>query len=130
MVPKGVKKDDFKQETDEKVGHNMVAKSMVSFIDGIEKGHSNSINADQVSYTQDFMKPLIDAMTLEGSYTMKPPCYDKTLVNEVSPKCLHGSPWSRHAQKVMGGNIADKNDDINVNDNFHRVYTMTPVHLP
>ena len=30
----------------------------------------------------------------------------------------------------MGGNIADKNVDITPQDNFHRVYTMTPVHLP
>jgi hypothetical protein len=30
----------------------------------------------------------------------------------------------------MGGNIADKNVDITPQDNFHRVYTVTPVHLP
>jgi len=30
----------------------------------------------------------------------------------------------------MGGNIADKNVDITPQDNFHRVYTVDPVHLP
>lgn len=30
----------------------------------------------------------------------------------------------------MGGNLADKNEDIHTQDNFHRVYTVTPVHLP
>lgn len=76
------------------------------------------------------MKPLIDAMTLEGSYAMKAPCYSDKLVNEKSPECLQGSPWSEYAQKIMGGNLADKNADITTQDNFHRVYTVTPVHLP
>ena len=30
----------------------------------------------------------------------------------------------------MGGNITDMNASITTQDNFHRVYTMTPVHLP
>ena len=30
----------------------------------------------------------------------------------------------------MGGNIDDKNTTIYTDDNFHRVYTVTPVHLP
>lgn len=30
----------------------------------------------------------------------------------------------------MGGNIDDKNAKLNTLDNFHRVYTITPVHLP
>jgi len=90
MLPSGVKNDDMNQEIDEKVGHNLVAKHMVSFIDGIEKGQSNS----EDSWTKSYMKPLLDAMHLEGSYALKQPCYSKTLVNEYSPKCQHGSPWS------------------------------------
>jgi hypothetical protein len=30
----------------------------------------------------------------------------------------------------MGGNIDDKNTTIYTDDNFHRVYTVNPVHLP
>lgn len=30
----------------------------------------------------------------------------------------------------MGGDISDKNAAIVTEDNFHRVYTVTPVHLP
>ena len=30
----------------------------------------------------------------------------------------------------MGGEISDKNAGINTDDNFHRVYTINPVHLP
>ena len=76
------------------------------------------------------MKPFVEAMTLEGSYSMKAPCYDSTLVNRNSPTCLQGSPWSEQAQKIMGGALSDKNADITTQDNFHQVYTVTPVHLP
>jgi len=99
---------------------------MVSFIDGIEKGHTSSND----KWTETYMKPLLDAMHLEGSHALKEPCYDNSLVNEKSPKCLQGSPWSEQAQKIMAGNIADKNVDITPQDNFHRVYTIVPVHLP
>lgn len=69
-------------------------------------------------------------MELEGSYQMKDPCYNVTLVNEKSNTCLQGAPWSAQAQKIMGGKISDKNADITTLDNFHRVYTISPVHLP
>lgn len=62
--------------------------------------------------TDDFMKPLIEAMALEGGYMMKEPCYDKTLVNRDSPVCMQGSPWSEQAQKIMGGFLADEGVDI------------------
>lgn len=62
--------------------------------------------------TDDFMKPLIEAMALEGGYMMKEPCYDKTLVNRDSPVCMQGSPWSEKAQKIMGGFLADEGVDI------------------
>jgi len=57
---------------------------------------------------------------------MKEPCYDSTLVNRDSPTCLQGSAWSEQAQNIM----ADNSISINAQDNFHRVYTVTPVHLP
>lgn len=95
--------------------------------EGTEVGQ---LNAEVEAYTDDFMKPLLEAMTTEGSYSMKQPCYDSKLVNRDSPECLQGSKWSEEAQKIMAGNIADKNAEINPQDNFHRVYTVTPVHLP
>lgn len=73
---------------------------------------------------------MIDAMFLENSYNIKEPCYAKTLINPDSKTCLKGSKWSAEAQKIMGGNIKDKHATIETQDNFHRVYTVTPVHLP
>lgn len=62
---------------------------------------------------------------------MKPPCYDKPLVNRVDvPTCLHGAPWNdANSQAVMGGDLPTgvtvKNDD-----NFHLVQDTNPIHLP
>lgn len=83
-----------------------------------------------VKDSHDIFSPLIDAMVLEGSYNIKEPCYDKNLVNPYVKTCLHGSKWSEQAQFLMAGNITDKNAAITTDDNFHRVYTVDPVHLP
>ena len=68
-------------------------------------------------------------MVMEGSYSIKDPCYSDKLVNPDDPKCIKGSPWSEYAQKKMAGDLG-KNIEVKTSDNFHRVYTMTPVHLP
>lgn len=43
--------------------------------------------------TEATMGVFLDAMNLEGSYNMKPPCNDVPIVNPVDPACLKGSPW-------------------------------------
>jgi hypothetical protein len=69
-------------------------------------------------------------MFLEGSYSLKNACYDSELVNPPNTQCMHGSEWTKTAQKIMGGDISKLNADITTDDNFHQVYTTTPVHLP
>jgi hypothetical protein len=44
--------------------------------------------------TDEFMKPLIEGLELEGSYSLKDPCYAETLVNPTNKKCLKGAPWT------------------------------------
>lgn len=83
----------------------MASKAIVSFIKGIE-GDEVSAEYDQMqAETEDLLKPLVEAMELEGSYAMKDPCYDNTLVSRDDPKCLKGSPWTVEAQKIMAGDI-------------------------
>ena len=131
MLPSAVSNGDINPEIDEKTGHNTVAKAIINFIKPLEEGKAEGeLNTALEAFTDDFMKPLIESMTLEGSYSMKEPCYDSTLVNRNSPSCLQGSAWSEQAQILMGGDIADKGASIKPQDNFHRVYTVTPVHLP
>jgi len=43
---------------------------------------------------------------------MRDPCYSDKLVNPESKTCLHGSEWSKTAQKIMGGDISEFNSDI------------------
>lgn len=47
--------------------------------------------------TNEFMQPLIDGMIIEGSYSLKDPCYAETLINPNDPKCLKGAPWTEYA---------------------------------
>lgn len=131
MLPKAVVDKDLKPEVDEKTAHNLAAKAMVTFIAGIlgdEK--ANSLMESHLQETAYLLQPLITGMQLEGSYFIKDPCYGHDLVNPTVPTCQHGATWSENAQRIMGGDIEDKNATIKTDDNFHRVYTVTPVHLP
>jgi len=113
MLPSAVKSGDIKPEVDEKTAHDTISKSILAFVSQLEGDHETAkLGSEQAVFTDDFMKPLLDAMKLEGSYQMKAPCYDSTLVNRDSPVCLQGSSWSEQAQKMMGGELADKNVDI------------------
>ena len=73
------------------------------------------------------MAPLLEGLQIEGSYSLKAPCYNQALINPDTPECLKGSPWVQHAQATMGGPM---NGEVDTVDNFHQVWTMTPVHLP
>uniref|UniRef100_A0A7S3W8N1 Alpha/beta hydrolase fold-5 domain-containing protein n=1 Tax=Strombidinopsis acuminata TaxID=141414 RepID=A0A7S3W8N1_9SPIT len=125
--PSAVYKSDLKPEIAEADAHKFIAKQMSTFI-----GHilgSRSTVSDKA--TKNFLAPLIEGMKMEGSYAIAPPCYDQTLVNRDSdPTCGHGAPWNAaYTQLNMAGDLPKK-VKLNNNDNFHRVYTTTPVHLP
>lgn len=95
MLPSAVSKGDINPETDEKTCHNMIATAIMNFVKPLEGESEASDLADfSDAYTDYLMKPLVEAMTLEGSYSMKEPCYDSTLVNRNSPECLQGNGWS------------------------------------
>lgn len=97
----------------------MIATNMVNFFKQIGTSKSSLKNTE----TQVLLSGLIEAMTLEGSYQMKKPCYAKDLVNPTNdPTCLHGSPWHNlHTQIMMGGELPGKNTTIQNDDNFHQV---------
>lgn len=131
MLPSAVVDSDLKPEVDEKDAHHMAATAMTSFIGGLVGDERARIQINSlVEDTAELLQPLLDGMLLEGSYDVKEPCYGHELVNPVLPTCLQGSKWTEYAQGIMGGDIADKNATLITEDNFHRVYTVTPVHLP
>mmetsp|Transcript_19877 Transcript_19877/g.14320 ORF Transcript_19877/g.14320 Transcript_19877/m.14320 type:complete len:211 (-) Transcript_19877:723-1355(-) len=92
VPPSAVLKSDLNPEISENDAHKFCAQQMVTFI-----GHilgNKSVVSDK--NTKNFLAPLIEGMEMEGSYAIKPPCYDTSLVNRDSdPKCGHGSPWNQ-----------------------------------
>lgn len=129
VPPSAVKNRDLKPDVSETDAHKMVATSMVQFVDQIIGGHSPSIN---INASKQVVQPLLDAMTLEGNYQMKQPCYANSLVGPTNdPTCQHGSPWSHlYTQSIMGGSLPGTGMKIENDDNFHRVESINPVHLP
>lgn len=125
--PSLVKKNDLKPEITEDVAHQKITEIMNYFIEDNTVAMKNVLLA-----TSQFLSPLIDALKLEGSYHLNDPCYDDTLVNRNVKNCGHGSKWAEYAQNILAGfseyNI--KNVNLKVDDNFHRVYSVLPVHLP
>jgi len=68
-------------------------------------------------------------MELEGNNYLKPPCNGHEILNKPDPSCTTGAPWnSAHAQKTMAGDL--NGVTLDGNNNFHRVYSVDPVHLP
>jgi hypothetical protein len=128
VAPKAVAKRDLVMDVSESTAHSEVATVMVQFMDQIVMGHKPSINTKS---TANLLSPLLEGMEQEGFYGMKSPCYASPLVGPTDdPTCLHGAPWHNlTTQPTMGGDLPShvsvKNDD-----NFHRVDSVTPVHLP
>jgi hypothetical protein len=78
-----------------------------------------------------FFKPIVDSMILEGSYQIKVPCYNISTINPDWPtKCERGNKWSTVASKLMAGDYAADHVKLDFFDNFHRVSSMEPHHLP
>jgi len=125
LLPSAVVSSDLKPEVEEEDGYKMFAYDFTSFIGQVLNKQNMYLRT-----TESFFQPFIEGMKLEGTYGMKEPCYGHELLNPDDPSCLKGSPWSIHAQGLMGGDGAHWNADINTIDNFHRVQTITPVHLP
>jgi len=126
--PKAVAERDLVMDVSESEAHQMVATVMVQFMDQIIMGNRPTINTTS---TANIVAPLIEAMELEGFYNLKQPCYAHDLVGPTDdPTCQHGATWHDVVtQRVMGGALNSKVTLVN-DDNFHRVQTINPVHLP
>ena len=133
MLPKLIIKDDLRPEVTQDQGYSMVASNMVSFIANIrgDKDVAEKALKGFKNEGEEFFAPFIEAMKLEGSYNMKIPCYNWNLVNPQSGlECMSGSPWVTQSQVRMGGDTSDVGVSLDTYDNFHRVYTTKPHHIP
>jgi hypothetical protein len=78
-----------------------------------------------VEQSGDFFGVLVSGFEMEGSYHLRPPCYN----DPPSPACTLNCPWTPIAQELMGG-VSRPGLSFNVTDRFHPVSQINPVHLP
>ena len=127
-APKAVKKKDLKPDVDDDTARKSFSTAVVSFIGNVLK---QDFSRDIKSNTAKILAPLIEGMEMEASYALKKPCYGHETENPYEPTCLHGNPWTnQYSQPMMGGTFSNKHISVVNDDNFHRVQSVQPVHLP
>jgi hypothetical protein len=85
-----------------------------------------------------WLRPLINALAMEGYNGFKPACYDTAETNSrTDPCCTPYSPWiQEHANPLMAGEPESPvRFTLTALDSFHRSYTYNPfarppVHVP
>ena len=77
-----------------------------------------------VTATGSLVRPLIDAMWLEGSYHLRPPCTASGGEAVDQHHCQKGSPWAEQAAVLMAGDIPH----VTIQDTsaFHESWRMFP----
>ena len=126
-APSAVKKRDLMPAISEADAHKMFGGEIVKFLDAMITGSTYSENQ-----SAEVLKGLVEGFVMEGSYQMKDPCYGHELLNPTDdPTCQHGNPWSQQVtQNIMAGTFSNSNISVLNDDNFHRVQSIAPVHLP
>ena len=125
--PTNVKNNDLKPEVSIDEAHTAVAVHVAAYFKQRLEGASQIYSLVAESNAE-FLGPWEQAFQLEGYYHLKQPCYCVSLRCPEKPECRGGSDWvASTAQKLMAGLDGV---ELAVQDNFHRVYTVTPVHLP
>lgn len=126
--PSAVLKKDLVPDMDDTTAKKDFASAMVSFIDQVLK---QDFSKDITGSTEKVLKPLVEGIEMEGSYQLKPPCYGHETENPDVPTCFKGNPWtSQYTQPTMGGTFDNRHISVSNDDNFHRVQSVDPVHLP
>jgi len=131
LLPTLVAARDLQPDISQAVAHQAVATHMMDYIEMRLKMADESIMASSLKASATFYKPLVDSMFEEGSYWIRPPCYNISTINPDTPKeCVRGSPFVAKAQLIQGGDMSWNKVTLNVFDNNHRCYSVFPHHLP
>lgn len=158
--PSNVQNNDLAPEVTEEAGHATLAKTVATYIAlrSAAKGSSEAAAAQnalgvEIAATGKLVKPLIDAMQLEGHHYLNTPCESDWPTNPtckypiwpgkalgpmpgppstLPPKnCTCGSEWvMNNAQRMMAGDTFAKNASVASKDSFHDVSDTRPFHLP
>ena len=128
-APKAVAKKDLTPDVDDATARQTFGGAVVDFISKVVKQDFTSDIA--ASETETVLSGLIEGMEIEGYYNLKEPCYGHETENPFEPTCAHGNPWTDQVSQIMmGGDFDNKNIKVVNDDNFHRVQSVAPVHLP
>ena len=159
--PSNVVNNDLAPEVSEAAGHATLAKTVSTFLAlrSAAKGSAAAAAAAkdlgaEVAATGALVKPLLDAMQLEGHHYLNTPCESDFPTNPTcgypiwpgkalgpfTPKppnplppanCTCGSAWVQaHAQRMMAGPQFAANATVLGHDSFHDVSDVEPFHLP
>jgi hypothetical protein len=121
--------------------HERIGELVAAFLPGCLDGDSASPNRqleDAVARSGAWLRPLIEALLMEGFNGFRPACYDTAETNSRSdPRCTPYSPWIQaHANALMAGEPESPvRFAMTALDSFHRSYTYNPfarppVHVP
>ena len=127
-APKKVKERDLVPDVDGETARKSFSSAIIEFIDQVvNEDFSTEIKND----SKTVLKGLLEGIEMEGSYQLKPPCYGHETENPRVPTCFHGNPWTEeYTQNMMGGTFDNTNVSVVNDDNYHRVDSVDPVHLP
>jgi len=127
-APSAVLKKDLIPDLDDASARTQFGTAVVDFIDQVNSGdYSYEIPNDTASV----LAVLLEGIEMESSYQLKEPCYGHETENPDVPTCFHGNNWTNeYTQRMMGGDFDNTNITVVNDDNFHRVQSVAPVHLP
>merc|ERR1712060_896452 len=101
-APKLVKKKDLVADIDNVTAQKVFAGAVIEFLQDVV---ADDFNNDRLGIdSSEVLGPLVEAMEMEGSYRLKPPCYGHETENPNIPTCFHGNPWTaQFSQPMMAG---------------------------
>lgn len=123
--PLMVRSNDLKAEVSDESARDQITSIVSSFMRiNLNAGddEDKSLLDKYSKSTARLLDPILDALQMEGSYYLNPPCYKNQTAG-----CTLGSRWTEiFSQPIMGSTNASVIDL----DVFHDVYQTNPVHLP
>jgi hypothetical protein len=116
-------KNDIQSEINETIAHQQLSIRICDYINMLLNNQTMTPMLEyNLNQTKIFAQPYLNALNLEGSYHLLPPCYNKT-----NDKCQIGCSWSTYGQNIMSG--LNDTVQLNISDEFHIVY-KPPEHFP
>ncbi len=87
-------------EVDGESALHLVSRTIAQFLEADHNEAAQKELALKVKRSKEFLDPIIDALTLEANYALKPPCYEA----KKGQDCWEENPWTRDtANSLMAG---------------------------